>query len=134
MRGAFRLKETYYERISSMNLRLFVIISICGWVLSSCCGKIEEDARDLKSRHQKCAAGDTCVFVTVGDDTCLSPFGCAASINQNGADKYKKEARELEKDYDHCSSCSMASCEGTAGLEAYCNTATGKCDSRTTEE
>ena len=117
-----------------MKPRILLLIGICGILLAGCCGKIEEDAKDLKSKHQKCSAGDTCVFVTVGDDTCLSPFGCAASINENDADNFRKEARELEKDYDHCNSCAMASCAGTTGLEAYCNTNTGKCDSRTKEE
>ena len=117
-----------------MKRRPLVLVGVCSVFLFGCCGNIEEDARALKTKHQKCSAGDTCVFVTVGGNTCLSPFGCTASINEKGSEEYRKEARELEKDYDHCNTCAQASCAGTAGLEPICNANTGKCGSREKEE
>ena len=100
-------------------------------VAAGCCDQIKEDARDLKAKHAKCGAGDTCVLVdmydVVGDNNCLGAFQCPAALNEAELDGFADEAKDLAERFEHCNECAQAECAGTEGLEVYCDVDLGEC-------
>jgi len=97
-----------------------------------CCDRIKSEADDLKIKHQKCTAEDTCVIVNmydiVGDDSCLGSFQCSISLNKKDITSFKKEAKELTKDFEKCDDCTQASCIDMTNYQPFCNKDTSLCD------
>ena len=101
---------------------------------AGCCDQIQEDARDLKAKHARCEAGDTCALVSMydlaGDNTCLGAFQCSAALNEADLDGFSDAAKDLAERFEHCNECVQAGCADTEGLEAYCNVEIGECSTR----
>ena len=105
---------------------------------TGCCDRILNDADELKAKHKKCQAGDICVIVNMyevaGDHNCLGAFQCSSSMNEKNIDKFRKEAKELAEDYEHCNYCIQATCIEMINHIPFCNEETGLCDAEEPEE
>lgn len=113
-----------------MLIKYVVFIGIILTFAAGCCEKIKTEAKDLRAKHQKCEIDDDCIIVdmyeAVGENNCLGPFQCSKPMNKNNISLFKKEAKELAEDFEHCSECTQASCAPLG--QPFCNETTGLCD------
>ena len=115
-----------------------ILLLLFALTATGCCDRISSDADELKTKHKKCRAGDTCVIVNMydaaGDNNCLGAFQCSSSMNENNVARFPKEAKKLAEGYEHCSECTKARCAVTENHIPFCNEETGLCDTREPEE
>lgn len=99
------------------------------------CEDTRAAAEKLSNEVQACSGTDECELVDfydlAGTNNCLGPFQCSQPVRKSvDRDDLGRRARAIAEDYRQCDECSSASCPAASALTAFCNTTTGRCETK----
>lgn len=95
-----------------------------------CAELFESKATVLREAFAACETDADCTLVE--GPGCLSAFLCTSAIAAGSEEQYLSSAQSEIDDYiAECGNfCSIADCEVSSDLRAFCDTSTGLCDAR----